>query len=262
MATNEQIDALFDAMFVRNENKLAVKLKKNFSNIAKDMREAYLMGGRSMAESVIEQNKDVLTDILVEAYMRSGEDSARFTLKTLDEELEDEDDLIAEAMAFLFLWSEPQAKQSSTFITATTHKILNETFDKIQNATLSREQFIKLVTSNFNKLNQGRVSIISTTEAGTAVSVGQQKTAEAMSGISLELLKSWRSQRDREVRDTHIRADLRYTEEPIPLENLYQVGAGIGMYPRDPNLPLNERVGCRCYQRFKTVRHNSVGKIN
>lgn len=247
MATDEQIDALFDAMFVKNENRLAVKLRQNFRNVARDMQEAYLQGGESEAKAVISQNEAILALLLEEAYMISGQDSAVFTLRIMEDQEEDED-VIAEALAFLLLWAEPQSNVSSKQITKTTLKIADELFESMADATLSREKFIKSLTREFSKKNRGRISVISTTESGTAISVAQQKTAEA---LRFDLIKSWRSQRDRKVRETHMHADQRYTEDPIPLNEQYFVGASSGLFPRDPNLSIDERAGCRCYQKFK-----------
>jgi len=119
--------------------------------------------------------------------------------------------------------------------------------------------------------NNRRVKVIATTEAGKAISVSQQKTAEELQTVLIKkpdlaegngrttiitpvvLVKSWRSQRDKAVRDSHVRADQRYTEEPIGIGEIFQVGASAGQFPRDPQLSADESIGCRCYLKLRKI---------
>lgn len=60
-------------------------------------------------------------------------------------------------------------------------------------------------------------------------------------------LKSWTSMYDLRVRDTHMAADSDPANTKIPLDKQFQVGGSFADHPRDPALPLEEVMGCRCW---------------
>lgn len=70
----------------------------------------------------------------------------------------------------------------------------------------------------------------------------QQATAQQIPG----LLKRWVATGDSRTRDTHLNAHLRYKDNPIPVDEAYQVGSVKMMYPLDPSAPARETIGCRC----------------
>lgn len=82
----------------------------------------------------------------------------------------------------------------------------------------------------------------------------QQVTAKVVPG----LLKGWIATGDRRVRLSHIRAHVKYSKEPIPIDQPFIVGGAKLMYPLDPAGPARETIQCRC--RSVTV-HPSIGVV-
>lgn len=60
-------------------------------------------------------------------------------------------------------------------------------------------------------------------------------------------LKSWTSMHDLRVRETHMAADSDPANTKIPLDKQFHVGGSFADHPRDPALPLEEVMGCRCW---------------
>jgi len=59
-------------------------------------------------------------------------------------------------------------------------------------------------------------------------------------------MKSWQSMGDEKVRDTHVEADAKYSGDPIPMEQPFEVGADLLMFPGDPSGSPEETYNCRC----------------
>lgn len=60
-------------------------------------------------------------------------------------------------------------------------------------------------------------------------------------------MKKWRATLgDGRTRQTHLDAHQRYQNDPIPVDQLFQVGDSEGMYPADQRLHIKERAQCRC----------------
>jgi hypothetical protein len=81
----------------------------------------------------------------------------------------------------------------------------------------------------------------------------QQATAETIPDVR----KSWVATPDGRTRISHINAHIRYADNPIPIDQAFEVGASKLMYPGDPAGPAEETINCRC--RTITV-HPIVGR--
>ena len=91
--------------------------------------------------------------------------------------------------------------------------------------------------------NRARALRIARTQTGGAVSTGRHA---GMQSANVER-KSWLTSRDKDVRDSHRAAESRYTEG-IPLDQPFEVGGQMLMYPGDPSGSAAEIINCRCVE--------------
>jgi hypothetical protein len=75
-----------------------------------------------------------------------------------------------------------------------------------------------------------------------------------MSQAGVEL-KTWLTSGDTEVRDSHISAGMKYAEG-IPLEQPFEVGGELLMYPGDPAGSAANIINCRCLE----IARRAAGK--
>ena len=249
---DKRADRIFDAMLVKLERRLSRKILANFNKLSKLIREVIANGGEFAGNVVILENQSNLREILIQAYEEAIRESVKFTRMDLDLEEPEEDDYLA-ILLLLLGWVAITAEQHAEYLTTTSIDIFNRTYQEQTELGKTGKDLEKTVAREVAKTNRNRVGTIASTESNTAFQTGAEKTGvEVESGnqAGVKLLKSWRSQQDRLVRDSHARANSRYKREPIPTNEFFLVGAGKGMRPLDPILPMAERIGCRCYIRF------------
>ena len=70
----------------------------------------------------------------------------------------------------------------------------------------------------------------------------QQTAAEVVPG----LLKQWIATPTGNTRDSHLNAHIRYANNPIPVDEPFEVGGELLMYPGDPAGSPAETINCRC----------------
>ncbi len=83
----------------------------------------------------------------------------------------------------------------------------------------------------------------------------QRATAQQIPDIQ----KAWMATPDGRTRISHLNAHLRYSNNPIPVNQPFQVGTSKLMFPGDPSGPPEETINCRC--RTYTV-HPVIGKLD
>ena len=268
--TDKEADRLFDSILLKLERKLGRKLVTNFSNLTKAIKQIVSSGGEIAGNIIIQENQRELEQILIEAYEAAILEGVKFTRRDLEEApaTEEESDAI---LLFLFAWIISTASVHSQQLTKTTIDNLNRVFEEGARNGLAGDDLNKFVTRKMAKLNRNRVDTIAATEAGEALSKGSEHTARtiddgprdigsgvgdgagrggAVPVIRGPVLKRWRSQEDRIVRNSHARANSRYSANPIPLEEDFQVGSSFGAFPRASSLSMAERINCRCFARY------------
>jgi hypothetical protein len=116
-----------------------------------------------------------------------------------------------------------------------------------QGKPLNAETADKLVKSYSNRLLRFRAGLIAQVESGVAINQG--KISSYVQAIrngafrSEQVEKTWRSMRDQNVRFTHKSLD----NQVVALYDKFKSPSGALLdYPRDPEAPADERVGCRC----------------
>ena len=253
--TNDEADKVFESNLRRQEGILMQRLNSNFNQLSRDIQrlmESYDFVG---AATAVELNDVVLAQILLDAYERGNKVGSRMAARDLEE-----DESLAEeaALLALLLWRTGTAEEMSRKINRTTKKIYDKILSTVTEDLTERDQSGVIIrtptTSEISKEvakrtkaeNKKRAGTIATTESQRGIQEGANKTAEQ---VDYQVLKQWRSQRDRRVRDTHKRAD----GQTVPMDGLFKVGKGEGRYPHDSRLPTAETIGCRCYLRFKKV---------
>jgi hypothetical protein len=246
--TDQEADKLFDSILSKVEKRLARRMLTNFNNLSSIIRNMVQNLGNLEDELAILENQRELEQILIESYEESIREGVRFTRRDLNLSKEEDEDNFNEALLLLLLWRQDTARTHAQQITRTTINIYRQLDDEARVRQLTDESRQRFIAREMAKRNRSRISVIATSEAGEAVSAGSQAQATL---VNKQLLKSWRSQRDSRVRSSHVRADQRYNEFPIPNDLPFQVGSGSGQYPRDSSLPKKERAGCRCYLRHR-----------
>lgn len=247
-----QADRLFDFMLSRLENRLGRKILANFSKISNLIKEVIENNGTLAGNVAILQNQQELENILLEAYQEGIIAGGTFTRRDLEEAEEEDESSLEELLLLLLLWRNTQASIQAQRITQTTIRVLEKVMDAGKAKGLVGQDLSKYVAREMNRLNRGRISTIANSEIGEAFSVGSHEVANEISK-KYTLLKRWRSRRNSVVRDTHRRADRRYTAEPIPLNQFFEVGSSSAPYPKYALLPLREKANCYCYVRYVKV---------
>lgn len=245
--TDKQADRLFDAMLTRVENKLARKIRANFNKLSREIIAELKANGEIAAESAIMNNAAVIEKILFEAYQEGIRNGVRLTRRDLDLDIEHDTESMEEVLLLLLLWSQNTAREEAKLITKTTLRIFQDAMIDANAVGLVGGKAGKFLKREFRKDNAHRIMAISTTEAGIAISAGQQKMAVILAS---QVLKRWRSQEDLRVRETHAAANRFYRDNPIELGMNFKVGIGSGLYPRARSLPASEKIRCRCFLRF------------
>ena len=249
--TDIQADRLFDSMLARVEAKLGREILNNFNELADLLKEVISTGGQLSGNVLILQNQENLKKILEEAYRESIVEGVIFARRDLDLPEEEDDSMTETILLLLLLWIQDQSTNQAQLLTDTTVSLFSDIYEGARGIDIPPEEVLDTVVSQLRQRNRGRVRNIATSEAGEALSRGQIEVGEV---LNKRLLKSWRSQEDLRVRDSHSRANLRYRQEPIPLNENFIVGSSSGPFPRSSQLSMEERNGCRCYLRF--IREN------
>lgn len=253
MPTAREDERRHESLLVRNERRTEREIIAFFAALFLSMGRELEEVGMAGVRAAIENAQPELEQLLKDSYMRSGPDGIRLTAEMLpDDNFSEEAALLA-----LFVWSQSESVIASRQITKTTLKILDELLadqiaaDQAAGVDLQPEEVLK----ELRKRNRNRAGTIGTTEAGKGIGRGQAEAAEEMQrGQILQIKKTWRSKRDLRVRDSHARADRRYTREPIGLNANFQVGAGFGLHPLASTLPAAEVIYCRCFSRYIKVK--------
>lgn len=253
--TNEESDRAFESMLRIQEGILARKLNANFNKLSADLQRALEVYDVAGAEALISMNDIALNIILLEAYEAGNRQGARMTARDIEE---DDDTLLEEAVLLaLLLWRTSTADKVSREINRTTKKIFDKIREQtIQDLTVSDEfgsmkpptigDLAKEVAKRTKAENKRRSGTISTTEAQRGIQTGSNQA-----GISVQqkIVKQWRTQGDRRVRDTHRRAN----GQTVDMNETFKVGRGRGRYPTDSMLPKDESINCRCYMRLRKI---------
>ena len=145
-----------------------------------------------------------------------------------------------------------QKHAKSTFVERQrSHKKIKKGFvDDVWNSYQKKSDEIKPSRKMIEEIAQEkspqdryRVKRIIDTEAHEDLESGK-RTAAKQSGLRT---KTWVTQQDSKVRDTHQKVH----NKTLPIDKKFKVGKGKAMYAGDPNLPVGERVNCRCTLRYR-----------
>ena len=241
---DKDADRLFDSILTKHENVLARKILANFNQLTVLIKSITKENGIVLGNILILENQRKLEQILIEAYEKGITSGVAFTRQDLGLP---EEKGITEVLTRLSLWIRETAVDHAKELTNTTINIFNKVLSKFKNDGLEGDKLDSAVLRETAKRNRNRVGTIATTEAQTGLQQGILTEAQV---LQAQVLKRWRSQEDRSVRDTHARANSRYRQEPIPLNQDFIVGGYACSKPLDPRLPPEESINCRCYTRL------------
>lgn len=101
-----------------------------------------------------------------------------------------------------------------------------------------------------------RAEAILRTELTRVYSMAHHSQQMATAQEIPEIRKSWMATADGRTRISHINAHIHYSDNPIPINQPFEVGTAKLMFPGDPSGPAEETINCRC--RPYTV-HPAVG---
>jgi hypothetical protein len=96
----------------------------------------------------------------------------------------------------------------------------------------------------FTSLSKGEADRVARTETGLAFNFARHE-AGAAAGVKY---KSWLSSHGPNVRPEHEEAEERYSENPIPLEEPFQVAGEELMHPGDPSGSAGNVINCQCIE--------------
>lgn len=179
----------------------------------------------------------------------------------VDVEMEDEDesriDLIIAAMVAMMV--DRVSEEQTIEVTETTDsQILSSIDEAIEEVTASGEFITQRIIANrakeiFLERSNSRAELIATQTVGTGESEGKHIEATVInndSRVNIGILKTWNAVLDGRTRTAHAEADLRYFNEPIPINENFVVGGEQLRFPRDPNGSPENIIRCRCQVQF------------
>jgi uncharacterized protein with gpF-like domain len=103
---------------------------------------------------------------------------------------------------------------------------------------LKRPQVVKGIAA--------RAEAILRTEFTRAANMGHMSQLELANTQIPGLMKRWQARGDRRTRKTHLDTHRNTFREPIPVNQPFEVGNDLLMFPGDPNGSAQETINCRC----------------
>ncbi len=95
-------------------------------------------------------------------------------------------------------------------------------------------------------VNRVRSKRIARTEIGRALNAGHHVQAVELEGQGLQVIKTWVTVGDADVRDSHQDMDVPPLNTVEGADGLFNVSGYMVPYPRHFGLPAGESVNCRC----------------
>jgi len=128
-----------------------------------------------------------------------------------------------------------------TGITHTTREFARKTLAKAKELG---EDAVSYLRNKWNEIIKNRAKVIAKSEISAASSAGALLGAKSVNQL---LQKSWLSQRDSKVRNSHHHAD----GQTVALDEPFIVNGYEMQQPCDPTFaPISETVNCRCFLTF------------
>lgn len=85
------------------------------------------------------------------------------------------------------------------------------------------------------------------TELNRLYNLAHYTQGRAFTRVEPDMEKSWIATPDNRTRLTHLEAHKTYAKDPIPFEDLFDVGRAKLRFPHDPSGPPEEVINCRCH---------------
>jgi len=266
------LDKVFDSLLRTQESKLERKLRANFNKLSRQMQQAFLDSGQMGADVVVAKNDEALASILIEAYKSGVAAGSGFAFNQVEEKDKKKQKALSdEALQVLTSQLTLEAIETAQQINRTTMKIYLQISLEVDQEQKSHDEMevknireffgiafnkVKEIAKRLKDRNFTRARTISTTEAQAGIQNGIETSAEVMNQQALVVLrKTWTSQRDSRVRDSHARVN----GQTKDIGEFFLVGRGRGRRPLDKSLPKEEVIGCRCYLRLS--KHSIITEI-
>jgi uncharacterized protein with gpF-like domain len=240
-------------------NKLERKHTKEIKKVlVKQYQDAidYVMhgvGGESTGEAVRFHNQE-LTKVFSAMYMETSEIFHSNIMKNVKSTFKIERKATeARYYSKLNKWIRKQAGSRVVDVNNTTRKNIRSIIDKGMNKGMSNAEIASEIKDLSEISTPFRAARIARTETHTASMMAEVETLkdeDLMSGF--KPLKIWSAVMDSRTRETHWNADLKYADNPIPMDEPFQVGDEWLMFPGDPSGSASEICNCRCFLTYRT----------
>ncbi len=132
---------------------------------------------------------------------------------------------------------------SGTKINETTLKKIESMMEKALKDSWTVEEFTQAIHERLDGLSLSRSRTIANTEMGKVENWGQ---IEGYKQSELVERKGWLSAFLPDTRDDHAEADHFYSDNPIPLDDAFEIGGEMLQYPGDPNGSPGNVINCKC----------------
>jgi len=133
--------------------------------------------------------------------------------------------------------------ESGTKIAKTTLTKIERMMEKALKENWTAEEFTQNIFERLDGLALSRSRKIANTEMGKVENWGQ---LEGYKQSELVERKGWLSAFLPTTRDTHAEADAYYSDNPIPLDQAFEVGGELLQYPGDPSGSPENVIECKC----------------
>lgn len=146
-------------------------------------------------------------------------------------------------------WISEWAFDLSQLMQLNTHRAIEDELSEVIAAGESIEQ-ASLRIKELPQFDRDRARRVAQTEILTASSRSQWEAYKQSPAV---VAKRWRhsGSKNNNPREAHVRMD----GDEVPVDEPFDVNGHEGDYPRDPRLPADERIGCKCVMSPVTDRN-------
>jgi uncharacterized protein with gpF-like domain len=245
MATIEDIAAADTQLKLRFERQLRPKVKAILDDIALDTARAIAQGGPGAALTASLRPAE-MEETLLAHYNKVGKTFSRklnASLPTAKQLSSAELRAVQDTLQTAF--SARAAAQTETILATTKNNIARSVRSQIAAAgeeVLDNRILARNVGAQLVGHNGKRAVSIATVETQNAAETSKEAEAQQLSGTSQQVTKTWVSQGDSKVRDSHLSAD----GQVVQINQPFIVQGESLQYPGDPSGSPSVIINCRC----------------
>lgn len=244
------------------EHETSEKLKAYFQMERHRIVGAIKLYGAAGVDDVIERLRPELRSVLLSIYQSAGQDWGRWALRSMPEskkKAKDDEPTrrpiagpigVGDLEVPIDTWLAENIGKKIVDISESSRKMIASQIRSGMKLGESLGQIARRIDNFYlEDIIPNRAMTIARTETGTITNFIQHLIAQDTQNQGVSMEKEWASLRDARVRPTHREAD----GQRVALDEPFEVGDALLMYPLDPLGPPEEVIECRCGVMYHVV---------